>query len=202
MKQRTSAPVPASAAILGLAQQRATSMLQEAREQVDLIHREARDAGYRDGYSEGYARAEEVVKARYQEALEEVQRSRLMQEAEIASWFAQAAPHFTAMVVDAVSRLVKRRCEEEHEVAAKVVGEALDALGQAAWSRVRVNPADLPAVQQALAVRAAGRVLEEITVVPDETLLPGGVVVEAPGARVDASLEARLELFAESVQQA
>jgi flagellar assembly protein FliH len=201
MSERSAASTPASAAIMGLAQQRANELVLEAKDSAEQIRAEARTIGYQDGYSEGYAVAEARVHQRYEQMLLEVQQSALKQEEEVARWFEAAGPHFTGVVLDALARLVKKQVDDDRDLAGRLVGEALDALSQTLWMKIRVHPRDLEGVERAVAGHARTRVLDEVSVVADESIHPGGLIVDAPGTRIDASLETRMGLISSSLEK-
>lgn len=191
--------VPASAAILAIAQARAAAVKQEALEQAEILKEEARKAGYEAGLEEGRRIAHEQVSRQYQESLDMVQKQQLMQQGQLQKWFEEMEPELHRVVMEIATTVVKRQVEVEPDVIVSQVRAALDALSNAAWVRVRVNPLHLPRLTAAnldseYAVRA-----ERLEYVGDESISPGGCVVEAPGARIDATIESQLERVTQTI---
>lgn len=191
---------PASAAILSIVQQRAAVLLQEARVAAESIRQEAFDTGYLAGLEEGRRAAEEEVLLRYQAALEAVQQAQLLQEQQVRQWFVEMEPTFVDAVMDAAARVIKKQVESERGVAVLQARAALDSLGNAAWIRLRANPIDLPALEEAR--RSLHIRTDEFHIVADDDLEPGGVVAEGPGARIDATVEAQVENLRDALQRA
>ncbi|MBM3464625.1 MAG: hypothetical protein FJX76_21215 [Armatimonadetes bacterium] len=194
--------VPASAAILTIVQQRAVAVMQEARDAADAIRKAAYDEGFRSGQEEGRRAAEQMVVERYRTALDEVQREQLVQEAAVRQWFIDSEPRMVEMVMEIAATVIKQQAEIDREMAVRQLRAALDALGTAAWARVRANPIDLPAISEADRAKAYSSKIPDFQVVGDESISPGGIFVEAPGARIDATIEMQLEQVRQGLQRA
>jgi len=198
--RRPSREVPASAAILAIAQARAAALLQGARDGAEALRQEAFESGYQAGVEEGRRAAEEQVLQRYQQALEQVQAAGLVQEQTVRGWFLESEPEIVSIVLEVAATVMKKQVEVDREVAVAQVRNALAALGHTAWTRVRVNPIDLGRVEVEYPSRQA--VTGEVfTVLGDESITPGGCIAHGPGATVDATLEAQLEGLREVLQQ-
>lgn len=194
--------VPASAAILAIAQHRAAMVKQEALEEAEVIKEEARKAGYEAGLEEGKRVAHEQVARQYQDSLDMVQRQQLMQQSQLHQWFQEMEPEMHRIVLEIAATVLKRQVETDPDVIVSQVRAALDALCNAAWVRVRVNPLHLPRLTGAnleseYAVRA-----ERLEYVGDDSITPGGCLVEAPGARIDATIESQIERVSNTITRA
>lgn len=194
--------VPASAAILAIAQARAAAIKQEAIEQAERLKEEARKAGYEAGLEEGRRIAHEQVSRQYQDSLDLVQKQQLMQQAQLQKWFQEMEPELHRVVMEIATTVIKRQVEVEPEVIVSQVRAALDALSNAAWVRVRVNPMHLPRIAEANLQAEYGVRAESIEYVGDASLTPGGCVAEAPGARIDATIESQIERVAQTITRA
>lgn len=193
--------VPASAAILAIAQARAAAIKQEAAEQAEMLKEEARKAGYEAGLEEGRRIAHEQVSRQYQDSLDLVQKQQLMQQAQLQKWFQEMEPELHRVVLEIATTVIKRQVEVEPDAIVSQVRAALDALSNAAWVRVRVNPMHLPCLTDANLQAEYGVRAESIAYVGDESLTPGGCVAEAPGARIDATIESQLERVAHTISR-
>ena len=91
------------------------------------------------------------------------------------------------IALEAASRIVRARIEASDPIVVRAVREATDALPAAAGAKVRVHPGDLPVLARELAAEVErGR----MQLSGDETISPGGCVVESSVGIVDATLEA------------
>ncbi len=90
------------------------------------------------------------------------------------------------IALEAASKIVRARLLASDPIVVRAVREATDALPAAAGAKVRVNPGELPVLARELAAEMErGR----IELVGDDTVSPGGCVVESSVGTVDATIE-------------
>jgi flagellar biosynthesis/type III secretory pathway protein FliH len=168
-------------AAVAAAEERARALVSAAEAERERVLAAAREEGRR----EGEARAAATLLRAAGE------RDRLLRE---------AAPEVARLAV-AVARKVLG-CELADPGAAVPLAER--ALAEARSRRevvLRVHPVDAPAVRDAggRLARALGRAVE---VREDPAVAPGGAVVDTEGGRIDAGIEAQLEVLARALEEA
>jgi flagellar assembly protein FliH len=144
------------------------------------------------------ARAREEGRAEgYRDALAEVEAGRLGFGIEAAASLKRLADledsltrqHESLLLeiaLEAASKIVRARLLASDPIVVRAVREATDALPAAAGAKVRVNPGELPVLARELAAEMErGR----IEIVGDDTVSPGGCVVESSVGMVDATIE-------------
>lgn len=193
--------IPASAAILALVQQKANALREEAQAQAEGLRQEAYKSGYEAGLEEGRRVAQDLVSKQYQDALALVQQQQVMQQEQLQAWFREMEPEMHRVMLEIAATVIKRQVEVEPDIIVTQVRAALDTLSNAAWVRVKVNPVHLPALEQAQLEAAYAVRAERIEYAGDERVTPGGCLVEAPGARVDATVEGQLERVSEAISR-
>lgn len=202
-----------AARLVSQARQEAQAILADARRQAVGLHEEARAAGRREGYAAGL---EEGRAAGRQEALREAGQTfartqghlvQAMQaaigefEANKAALLLAARTEVLELAVAIARRVLKRACELPGVVGASAIQQAADVLeliGPRTDVVIRVNPADLEAME-CFCAGLARDVQEKrhVRLTADDTVAPGGCLVTTPEGRVDASIETQLDRIAE-----
>jgi flagellar assembly protein FliH len=142
----------------------------------------AREEGRAEGHREALAEAEEERVRFRAEAAASLKRLADLQD----SLTRQHESDLLEIALEAASRIVRARIEASDPVVVRAVREAAEALPAAAGAKVRVHPSDLDVLARELTAEVdRGR----IQFAPDETLTPGGCVVESSVGTVDATIE-------------
>lgn len=191
--------IPASAAILTIVRQKAETLLQEAQAQAETLRQEAWKAGHAEGLEEGRRVAHEQVTRQYQDALDKVQQQQLMQQSQLTAWFHEMEPEIHRLVMEIAGTVLKRQIDTEPALIVSQVRSALDSLSSAAWVRVRVNPVHLPHLASANLESVYALRTERIEYVGDDAITAGGCLLEAPGTRIDATIETQLERLTDAI---
>jgi len=188
-------------AVVVAAQQRASAIVAQAERDGERIRREAHQNGYREGFEEGRAAGERVGRDQaFAEARQEFGR----QQQQAASMLRGALDGFDAakgellerarhdvlgLAIALAERIAKRTGEVDREAAVANAREALRCVGARTDLTIRVHAADLDSMKSLAAELAEGLGdRAHVRVVEDASIDPGGCVVEAPPARVDATL--------------
>lgn len=175
-------------------------------EKVRVATAKGRDAGYEEGYAEGMSQARHDAQTAARKAAAAASVALREQKAALDGAVAavtEAVQRLEAMtaaeflptergIVEAAYRLAEVLVGREMQVAASPVRDAvlrafrLAPEGEAVV--LRLSPTEADAVSDVVAL-AGGR---QVTVVPDHGVAPGGCVLDAGCARIDARLETAL----------
>ncbi len=175
-------------------------------DKVRVATAEGREAGYADGYAEGMSQArrdaQTAARAAAAAASVALRAQKTALDGAVAALTdaiqqleAMAAAEFLPVereIVEAAYRLAEALIGRELAVAVSPVRDAvvrafrLAPEGEAVV--LRLSPSEADAVTDVVAL-AGGR---RVTVVPDHSVAPGGCVMDAGSARIDARLEASL----------
>lgn len=191
-------------------------------EELARLREEATAAGYAEGYAEGLARGErEGIERGFEQGRREAYEAELAQRQlildafanalqatvdglndELGNWLKSREEAMAEMAMDVVRRIVGTELETNRNSALAITREALGELTHATHARIRLNPFDIPAVNEHRAqILAASGSLRDIDLVEDTTIL-GGCKVETDGGMVDATIDSRLKAVQQAWQQA
>lgn len=154
---------------------------------LEARREEAEAAGYAAGYEVGRQAGERALRA---------QAERLAELLGAASHEVQAAvrnlePLVVELALTVASRVVERQIEDCPDGIREVVRSALAAAGSVRVVRVRVHPNDQPFLETVWSTLGSGD--QSFTLVADESVKPGGCVVDTAAGFVDAQPEVRIE---------
>jgi flagellar biosynthesis/type III secretory pathway protein FliH len=167
--------------VVAAAEEEAARLRAAAAGEAVTARRAAADAGHAEGM--GRAAAALALAA-------EVREAKL---AELDSAVVEVA-------LEIARRLVGRELSTSPDAVVEVAGRALRAAAGCGDIVLRASPEDLETLRAAEG--RLGTLIERgtLTTAPDPRLGRGEVVVEAPGGRVDARIEAQLEAFRRALQ--
>lgn len=157
--------------------------------QIDELLHSARQSGYQDGYRDGLAALDAFKQSFAQQMSAQIGTLVENFDAEFRALEEQMAQTLASMAVELARQVVRSEIEQRPEHIAQVAHDAVEALQLSARHvRVRVNPADLPLVQD-----GAGEALRarEAQLLPDAEVPRGGCKVESDIGSVDATLASR-----------
>lgn len=153
--------------------------------------------------AEGYAAGLEAGRAELASAISALEQASVALRAKEAHWCDALEPATVDLILAGVEQIVGEVVAIKPELIEPTVRVALRRIVHREAVTVLVNPQDLERVQQLasdLARQLGG--IERLEVQAEQRVSPGGVVVETPEGDVDASLETRLDRFAEVVRDA
>ncbi len=180
-----------AAEIIAAAEEQAATLRAQAEEEAAQLRKQAESHGYEEGYKtgfeEGNARADEEA-ARLLNLLQQLVDQAA---ADRASALARLEEDFLKLSLILAEKIVRKTIDEDPTWLAAVIEEACKRLGTVDECIIHLNPEDY-AVLKAEEFRLSGAGVERITFRPDPSLQPGGCVIETDGGTVDASLEKRL----------
>ncbi|MEH0168625.1 FliH/SctL family protein [Paucibacter sp. JuS9] len=149
----------------------------------------ARQAGYQDGYRDGMA-ALDAFKHSFATQMS-AQIGKLVSgfDAELLELEGQMSETLARCAVELARQVVRSELKQNPELIARVAHDAVEALLLSARHvRVRVNPADLPLVQDGAGEEMRAR---EAQVIPDPEVARGGCKVDSDISSVDATMATR-----------
>lgn len=191
-------------------------------EELERLREEAVSNGYAEGYAEGSERGErEGIERGYEQGRREAYEAELAQRQlmlnafatalqatvdglndELGGWLRSREEAMAEMAMDVVRRIVSHELSTTRESAVAIAREALGEITHATHARIRLNPFDIPTLEQHRAqILAASGSLRDIDLVEDSTIL-GGCRIETDGGMVDATIDSRLKAVQEAWQQA
>lgn len=185
-------PAESPADLLRRAQQEAERLLEAARaeRQALLLASESEARGIaerarREGLEQGRAEGRAAAEAECTALLRQARRERNQARAQRRSVLDALEADIVMLATDIARRVLDRELEQSPE---EVVGLARRLLRRVHGpARARVHPAVAPVLEAEAAV--AGALL---TVRPDPSVLPGGLILETEDGLLDATLDGRL----------
>ena len=179
----------------------AEEILAEARAGAAEIEQQARELGYREGHSLGYAAGDASAHAKVLRIAEEEREAFredlnafiLHIEAERQRAWDEMEPQIITLVFDLAKKVIKQEIEVSRTVALSVIQHALRRVVDSGSLRIRVHPDDLQTVrghrEDLLALVDGARHVE---IIDDRRVSPGGCVLETPAGNIDANIETQL----------
>ncbi len=178
------------------ARQQAEAIIAEARQQAAVLQQEAEERveqllQQRAGEEAARVRQEEAAKfeAAANELLDRFQRSADMALENLAGQVATLA-------AGATTKIIRRQVAADDEIVLDVIADAMEQLSDIKRLRIVINPADEEVVsghQAALLKHASG--LERLEIVSDDSIEPGGCLLDSDRGEVDARLSSQLEVI-------
>jgi flagellar biosynthesis/type III secretory pathway protein FliH len=147
-------------------------------------------AAYAEGYRVSMAAARQDLGTQLQQAAELLAGA---QEAK-ATALSEAEPEVIRLVLAIAKRVIRREIAADQRIVVDTVRESLRRLGGRAVARVRANPAEMPALNEAW--NELTSVAREIEFIADEGVSPGGCIVESRQGEIDAQVETQVEAVA------
>lgn len=176
---------------------------------VETILDEARaeaEQRLQEAYLEGLRRGAEAGRHEYLETIGESAQAlrRLAEELQEARWkfLDMLEQHMLDLTRAIVSRILQREASVDREAAQRILRQIIEHLTERQHLIVRMNPVDAEALKQEAphALDAFEGILHK-EIVPDESVAPGGCVVETGTLVVDGQLDAQLERILEGLSR-
>lgn len=175
------------------------TILAQARDKADQKVREAYSEGMERGIEAGRQQFEEAVAqaAAALEASAEAMRGAREQ------FLASLEPQVVELALEIARRILQREARTDRDLLTTTVQNALRHLADREEMLIRVNPADLEGLRtQKVRLIEDFDDVQEIIVEGDESISPGGCIVESRLMQVDARIEAQLDTILEVLHQA
>lgn len=159
-----------------------------------------------EAFDEGYGRGVEQAMMELDEQREKIDATTLSvlkaMEGQCGGLFDSWKEELTALVRQSVETGLGWTLKEDRvEVLDSLLGKSLEMLENHKRIVVRANPEDAPAVEEVLAgARRRFNELKTWDVQPDETMAPGGLVVESTSGKVETRAETRREIVEQALR--
>jgi flagellar biosynthesis/type III secretory pathway protein FliH len=180
----------AHAVLLQQAQEEAERCLAEARERAAA----AEAAGYDAGHKQGEAAARTDMQAQFASVFASLQKATAACASLRQGVLQQAEDDIVTLVFHLARKVIQHEALCNREIVATSLRRALAYVMEREHVSVRVNPMDL---ERALELKEdfihTVQGLRHLSIVGDETVGPGGCLVETTFGEIDARLEAQLE---------
>jgi flagellar assembly protein FliH len=112
-----------------------------------------------------------------------------------------AQEEIVELAVAVASKVLRREIARDDDFVVRLVRRCVLRIANRARVEVRVNPADLPRVREALAAPAPeGSPAHELVVIEDRRVERGGCVVQTPDFVVDGTVRTQLRAAAETLR--
>ncbi len=189
-------------------------MIKDTQTEAELIRQrayaEAKDAGLRDAMKVADAEiekracifAEQKAAEKLNTLLPAMQQASAAVMREYDCWLAKWQTAAVRLSVAIAEKLIRHRLTVQPELATKMIFEALQLAAGNAHIELRLNPRDLELLgdhgQQVVRSLSSG---SDVNLVPDDSIDPGGCLIETQDGRIDAQLDAMLERIASELTQ-
>ncbi len=167
-------------------------------DQQEQLHA-ARQTGYQDGYRDGMAALDAFKHSFATQMSAQIGKLASSFDAELLALEGQMSEALARCAVELARQVVRSELKQSPEFIARVAHDAVEALLLSARHvRVRVNPADLPLVQDGAGEEMRAR---EAQIIPDPEVARGGCKVDSDISSVDATLATRWQQAAAAMGQ-
>ncbi len=115
---------------------------------------------------------------------------------------AEIEEEMLSLIAAMAEKVIRRKLEADDEIVLAVVRETLEQAAGANQITVRISPSDEPLVREAQqTLLAALGPVEELQIIADEQIFPGGCLVETERGKFDARIDTQLQLLSEEVDR-
>lgn len=175
--------------IIGSANDEAARIVAEGHDKAKQVEDEARQQGWQDGYERGVRNAEAEYNARLEEANNIVQQAHIKRQEIIAG----SEDEIVQLAMAVARKVISTELTANPEYIIQIVKRAIQKVTDREEVTVRVNPENLDTVisaQDKLSGSVQG--IRKFKVLADNSVTPGGCVIETPNGNVDARIESQL----------
>jgi len=170
---------------------------------LDDARKEA-EAKVREAYTEGLRRGTEAGRAQFEErvgkAAEALEAAAAAMQAAREEFLESLESQVVLLAMSIAKRILRREPSVDTERVRKTVREALVHLEKSERISLRLNPADLAALEeQNVRLLDEFEAAENLELIPDETVAPGGCVAESEYMEVDAQIETQLQKIIDDI---
>ena len=170
---------------------------EEIREQVFADARQEVEAQVEKAYAEGFSRGEEAGRAAFEARIAQCADTLTVaadaMKSARESYLSSATPQILELTKLLCSRVLAREMTMEEDLLQRTAARAVEQLLGQEHMTIRVHPDDLAAMQEhKITLLESMDGLNELSVESDESVAPGGCVVDTNQMVVDARMEALL----------
>ena len=178
--------------IIQKARLEADSLLEKAKAEAEELKISAQHQGYQDGINQAEQQAE-AIRRQAREVLAQAEQAR-------ADTIDALEDEITALAVEIAEKVLTAQLTINPETVMQVAAEAVQMVRDRERITIYVNPADQPIytakkaeLEEILSQRAV------LTIIADETIKPGGCLVDTDEGLVDATVDARWQEVLQAV---
>ena len=167
------------------------NLISRAREEAQSIKESSQKEGYQEGLNQAKADIEEM-----RDTLKEFMGAK--QEV-----FDTVAPYVMEMSLDIAKKIIKREIETDPSIILDNIQELLKTLSkEESKITLKVNPIQVSLVKSEVPEMLTNVGLEaRIMVVPDDSIMEGGCLVETTNGVIDATIETQLSVISEALKE-
>jgi|GEM_PF-2109024 flagellar biosynthesis/type III secretory pathway protein FliH len=170
----------------------AENVVHAARREAERLHEEARQQGYREGYAAGCAAGRAEIEAQMAAQIDRLAALAGQATTDLRMALRAAEDQLVRLALAIAQRIVLREVQLDRSIVVSLASRALEQLEAGVTARIRVHPDDLPVLEPWQARLNGDARAGRIELVSDPRLMPGGCIVEAGNAVVDAQLQTLL----------
>ncbi|MCZ8512372.1 FliH/SctL family protein [Paenibacillus filicis] len=162
----------------------------------------AREEGFRQGYQEGLAQAEQELQEKYESMLQEA--SQILEQAYILKQqiVQESEPFLIELSCSIAEKIVRRQLTVESEWVTQLIGEVLARRREKGIITLCVSPAHFTYIQDArdeLLLHIDSQA--ELQIIPDASVHDHGCVVRSTFGSIDARIDTQLKEIKNALQQ-
>lgn len=167
------------------------NLISRAREEAQSIKEASQKEGYQEGLNQAKADIEEMrdTLTAFMGAKQEV--------------FDTVAPYVMEMSLDIAKKIIKREIETDPSIILDNIQQLLKTLSkEESKITLKVNPIQVSLVKSEVPEMLTNVGLEaRIMVVPDDSIMEGGCLVETTNGVIDATIETQLSVISEALKE-
>jgi flagellar biosynthesis/type III secretory pathway protein FliH len=164
--------------------------------------KEGFEAGFAEGKSLAYAEYQEKCAIEIKQFIDELNAIYDRVQDATDRWKEECEADVVEIALNAVERVLASELNLSRDSALAIAREALNEVTHSSKARIRLNPFDLPIIEQHReALIAASTSLRQIEIISDESI-DAGCIVETDGGVIDSRIETRLKLLRGSIEAA
>lgn len=182
--------------IINNANEKADNIVNEGKSRLQQIEEEAFQKGWQKGFAEGAEEAKKEHAELLSEARKTLEEAALEREKIIRG----AEDEIAQLAVAVARKIIFREMFADPSIVGDVVQEAIRKVTDREEITVKVHPADLDFVlslQDELTRTIKG--IRKLKILADNSVTPGGCVIESPNGTVDARIESQLAEIEQSL---
>ncbi|WP_041313712.1 FliH/SctL family protein [Heliomicrobium modesticaldum] len=177
-------------AIIAEARQSAAAVVAAAEQEGEAIRRRHAEEGYQFGVAQGLEAARQEAEAIVAEAWREAEAARQAK----AAYIDNTESEMVELAITIAEKILAHEIANRQDVVVHIAANALKKVRDMSAVILKVNPQDYPLIQSIKPeLMAMVRGLRTLAVEQDETVSPGGCVIETNHGYVDARIDAQLE---------
>ncbi len=170
------------------AKEEARNIILIAERQSNAIREESRIEGYKIGYKEGKAAAEEEIKEQLKNIYSLASNVRI----DKSSLIKEYESEIINLVIDITRKVIQKEIDVDKTIVLNLLEASLQKVSGQIIVRIRVSPNDFELVKNHWAEIVGGEEGSGIEIIPDKRIKSGGCVIDTQSGTVDAQIDTQL----------